>query len=108
MTYDVIVIGGGMGGLTAAALLTRRGLRVLLLEQGERTGGYVTSFTRGGFTFDATGAFLGGCEAGEEFYTILGQTGALRHLRFLPVATARNIYPDFTLATEQYMKWRKP
>lgn len=97
MTYDVIVIGGGMGGLTAGALLARQGLRVLLLEQGERTGGYVTSFTRGGFTFDATGAFLGGCEEGEEFYTILEQTGALRHLRFLPIETARNIYPDFTL-----------
>lgn len=97
MTYDVIVIGGGMGGLTAGALLTRRGLRVLLLEQGARTGGYVTSFKRGGFTFDATGAFLGACEEGEEFNTILNQTGALRHLCFLPIETARNIYADFTL-----------
>jgi phytoene desaturase len=97
MHYDVIVIGGGMGGLTAGALLARRGLRVLLLEQGERTGGYVTSFKRGGFTFDATGAFLGGCEEGKEFYTILEQTGALPYLRFLSIEKARNIYPDFTL-----------
>jgi phytoene desaturase len=97
MKYDVIVIGGGMGGLTAGALLVRRGLRVLLLEQAERTGGYVTSFKRGPFTFDATGAFLGGCEEGEEFYTILEQTAALPYLRFLGVETARNIYPDFTL-----------
>ncbi|MBN1255618.1 MAG: NAD(P)/FAD-dependent oxidoreductase [Deltaproteobacteria bacterium] len=97
MQYDVIIIGGGMGGLTAGALLVRWGLRVLLLEQGERTGGYVTSFKRSGFTFDATGAFLGGCEEGEEFYTILEQTDALRHLSFLPIETSRNIYPDFTL-----------
>jgi phytoene desaturase len=97
MTYDVIVIGGGMGGLTAGALLTKRGLRVLLLEQGVRTGGYVTSFKRSGFTFDATGAFLGGCEEGEEFYTILEQTDAQRHLTFLPIEASRNIYPDFTL-----------
>ncbi len=50
MKYDVIVIGGGIGGLTAGALLVRRGLRVLLLEQGKKTGGYVTSFKRGDFT----------------------------------------------------------
>jgi prolycopene isomerase len=97
MAYDVIVIGGGMGGLTAAALLARRGLQVVLLEQGEHTGGYVTSFRRDGFTFDATGSFIGGCEEGGEFYTLLEQTGALPYLHFLDIETARNIYPDFHL-----------
>ncbi|MCJ7663412.1 MAG: NAD(P)/FAD-dependent oxidoreductase, partial [Desulfobacterales bacterium] len=98
MKYDAIVIGGGIGGLTAGALLARRGLRrVLLLEQGNRTGGYVTSFKRGGFTFDATGAFLGGCEEGEEFHQILAQTGALPYLHFLRIEIARNIYPEFSL-----------
>jgi phytoene dehydrogenase-like protein len=57
----------------------------------------VTSFKRGGFTFDATGAFLGGCEEGGEFHKILDQTGALPYLRFLRIETARNIYPDFSL-----------
>jgi phytoene desaturase len=97
MKYDVIIIGGGMGGLTAGALLARRGLRVVLLEQGDKTGGYVTSFKRGPFTFDATGAFLGGCEEGGEFYKILAQAGALQYLRFLRVEAAKNIYPDFSL-----------
>jgi len=98
MKYDAIVIGGGIGGLTAAALLARRGLRrVLLLERGDRTGGYVTSFKRDGFTFDATGAFLGGCEEGGEFRKILVQTGALQYLHFLRIEIARNIYPDFCL-----------
>jgi len=98
MKYDVIIIGGGIAGLTAGALLARQGLRrVLLLEQGASTGGYVTSFKREGFTFDATGAFLGGCEQGGEFHRILTQTGALPYLRFLRIEMARNIYPDFTL-----------
>ena len=97
MKYDVIIVGGGIGGLTAGALLARRGQRILLLEQGDRTGGYVTSFKRGAFTLDATGAFLGGCEEGGEFHKILSQTGALQHLRFLDIENAKNIYPDFSL-----------
>jgi phytoene desaturase len=98
MKYDVIIIGGGIAGLTAGALLAHRGLRrVLLLEQGATTGGYATSFQRKGFTFDATGAFLGGCEEGGEFHQVLARTGALPYLRFLRIETARNIYPDFIL-----------
>ena len=37
--YDVIVVGAGPGGSTTAALLARRGLRVLLLDKNERAGG---------------------------------------------------------------------
>lgn len=51
--YDVIVIGAGMGGLSAGAFLARAGKRVLILEKHDKPGGYVTSFTRQGYTFDA-------------------------------------------------------
>ena len=39
MAYDVIVIGAGVNGLTAAAYLARAGRRVLVLERGTRVGG---------------------------------------------------------------------
>ena len=51
--YGVIVIGAGIGGLTAAALMAKRGMDVLLLEQGDRPGGCCGSFDLEGFTFDA-------------------------------------------------------
>lgn len=52
--YDVIVIGSGMGGLSAAAHLEIKNLKVLLLEQHDKVGGCTTSFERDDFTFDAS------------------------------------------------------
>ncbi|HZZ75284.1 MAG TPA: FAD-dependent oxidoreductase, partial [Puia sp.] len=50
--YDVIVIGAGIGGLTAAALLSRAGLSVCVLEKEPRVGGYLAGFRRKHFVFD--------------------------------------------------------
>lgn len=52
-TYDTIVVGGGIAGLTAAAFLSREGQKVLLIEKNRELGGLVNSFTRNGFHFDA-------------------------------------------------------
>jgi len=53
-TYDVVVIGAGNGGLTAAAQLAKEGKKVLLLEQHNLPGGFATSFVRGRFEFEPT------------------------------------------------------
>ncbi len=50
--YDVIVVGGGMAGLTAATYLARAGRSVLLLEKNERCGGLVSTFEKDGFRFE--------------------------------------------------------
>ncbi len=52
MTYDVLVVGGGAAGLTAAAYAARAGRSVALFEQQERLGGLVQSVEREGFVFD--------------------------------------------------------
>jgi len=95
MKYDVIVIGAGMGGLTAATLLAKEGCKTLLLEKENQVGGYVVSFKRDGFTFDATGAFVGGCQEGGELHRILEEMGIHEKVQFIPIRHIRNIYPGF-------------
>ena len=58
--WDTIVIGSGISGLTAACALSRRGQRVLVLEQHAVAGGMTQTFRRQGWTF-ATGVhYIGG------------------------------------------------
>jgi prolycopene isomerase len=99
--YDAIVIGSGMGGLTAAALLARRGFHTLLFEKEKQVGGYVVSFKRGDLTFDATGAFVGGCQEGGAFYDLLKEVGAQEEIEFLPIHHIRNVYPGFEVPLRQ-------
>ncbi len=60
---DVIVIGAGIGGLTAAALLQERGFSTVVFEKNRFPGGSCSSFEKGGYTFDAgASVFYGFCD----------------------------------------------
>lgn len=52
MNYDVIVIGGGNGGLSTGATLAKKGKKVCILERHNIPGGCGTSFRRGRFEFE--------------------------------------------------------
>lgn len=52
-SYDAIVVGAGVAGLTSAAYLCKYGYKVLLCEKEAKTGGLVSSFNYRGFYFDA-------------------------------------------------------
>lgn len=50
--WDYLVIGSGIGGMVAAALLARQGQRVLVLERHFEPGGYTHTFSRKGYCWD--------------------------------------------------------
>jgi len=58
-TWDAIVVGSGMGGMTSAAALAKMGHKVLLLEQYKTLGGLTHSFSREGFSWDVGIHYLG-------------------------------------------------
>ncbi len=58
---DVAIIGAGMGGLTAGALLSKFGLRTCVVEREVRVGGYLAGFKRRKFTFDTAIHWLNQC-----------------------------------------------
>ena len=60
----VVVIGGGIGGLTAAALLAHRGYEVMAFDQALVPGGCASTFRRQGFTFDVGATQVAGLEPG--------------------------------------------
>ena len=57
--YDVIVIGSGIGGLANAALLSRLGRRVCVLEQHYTAGGFTHTYERNGYEWDVGVHYIG-------------------------------------------------
>ncbi|MBW4602099.1 MAG: C-3',4' desaturase CrtD [Calothrix sp. FI2-JRJ7] len=69
----VVVIGAGIGGLTAGALLGHRGYDVLILDQALVPGGCASTFKRKGFTFDVGATQVAGLEAGGIHHRIFSE-----------------------------------
>ncbi|MDO4756597.1 MAG: FAD-dependent oxidoreductase [Parabacteroides sp.] len=79
--YDVIIIGGGIGGLTCGAMLSKEGLRVCVLEQHSVIGGCLQSFRRNGCVFDTGIHYVGSLSEGQIMHQYFKYLGIVDQLR---------------------------
>jgi all-trans-retinol 13,14-reductase len=79
-TYDILVIGSGLGGLVSALILAKEGLKVCILEKNNQYGGNLQTFSRDKLIFDTGVHYLGGLSEGQnlhQFFSYLGIMDAL-------------------------------
>lgn len=93
--YDVIVVGAGFGGLSAAAFLAKSGRHVLLLERQDGPGGVGHAFRRGPYTFDPAIHVTSQARPGLPFDLIMKILGVGEQVEFLPIESMYGVaYPD--------------
>lgn len=98
--YDVIVIGSGIGGLSAALTVARAGKNVLVLEAERQFGGFINPFARKKFWFDTGIHYVGEMGKGRSLYRQFENLGLMDDLKFRelnPQGFDRYVFPDYEI-----------
>jgi prolycopene isomerase len=87
--YDVIIIGAGIGGLTAGALLAKEGKKVLVVEQEKDPGGFARDFQFGPYIINPALHAIMGCNSSGPYgpgviHTVLNHLGVQDQCEFVP------------------------
>ncbi|MBN1573700.1 MAG: phytoene desaturase [Deltaproteobacteria bacterium] len=99
--YDAIVIGAGLGGLSAGALLSKGGRKTLVVDQSPRIGGYCSTLESDGFRFDAGASIIMIPEIIDLCFQRLG-TSLENEVELIPLD------PIYTIALKDGTKIRYP
>lgn len=77
MKYDIIIIGGGLGGLECGYILSRTGRSVLVLEKESQPGGCLQSYRQRELSFDTGFHYVGGLDEGQSLHAAFRYLGLL-------------------------------
>ncbi len=80
MKGNIIIIGGGLGGLFTGALLSKEGFSVNIFEKNQIIGGGLQTFKRGGESFETGMHILGGFRKGGSIHKLCSYLGILDKL----------------------------
>ncbi len=85
-SFDAVVIGSGLGGLTAAALLAKAGRKVCVIERNHSVGGAASAFKKGALTIEpALHQTADPHYPGDPKHAILTELGILDEIEWIPV-----------------------
>ena len=86
-TFDAVVIGSGLGGLTAAALLAKGGRKVCVIERNHSVGGAASAFKKGALTIEpALHQTADPHWPGDPKHSILKTLGLIDEIEWIPVS----------------------
>ena len=88
--FDVIVVGSGIGGLSCASILAKKGYKVLVVEQHSQVGGFCSSYMQDGFS----------CSVGVEDVSGINEMGGIGILLKMLDLKAEDL---FVLNTRTYL-----
>lgn len=80
-SYDVIIIGSGLGGLVCGTILAKEGRKVCILERNKQIGGTLQTFVRKRVIFDSGVHYVGGLEEGQNLYQFFKYLGIMDKLK---------------------------
>ncbi|MBR11504.1 MAG: amine oxidase [Rickettsiales bacterium] len=103
---DVIVIGSGMGALSAAAMLCTKGLKPLIIEQNWQPGGCTSSYWRKGYVFESGATTLVGLDEHMPLRFLLDQTGIELKTRKLELPMQIHLAGKVINRYQDLTKWK--
>lgn len=95
-----IIIGSGMGGLSAGVFLAKNGYDVTVLEQGSQAGGCLQCFSRGGVRFETGMHFIGSADPGQTLHRLFDYLEILPDIKLSRLDT--QAYNTISLAGEHF------
>ena len=103
MKETILIIGGGISGLTSAFYALKNGFNIKLFERNKNLGGYCASWQRKKFTLSAGIHAIVGIKDGEQYNDLWNELGIMKNMEF----KANEIFQEFEVFDKDKSKYEK-